>query len=45
MKKTTEKIKVLTLVITLGLVLAGCGGGNKSYEMAADTAVMGKSAA
>ena len=45
MKKTTEKVKVLTLVITLGLVLAGCGGGNKSYEMAADTAAMGKSAA
>ena len=45
MKKITEKVKVLTLVITLGLVLAGCGGGNKSYEMAADTAAMGKSAA
>lgn len=45
MKKTMEKVKVSAMVMTLGLMLAGCGGGSSSYEMAADTPSMKQSAA
>lgn len=37
MKRRTEKVRLLSLLLVLGLLATGCGGGDKSYEETATT--------